>query len=124
MSLNITYEQLCQMCPSDNIETTIEWCRQQGLIARKLKCNKCMIYMFDVKTKRYKCSYGYECPKCRVKKAITTNSFFNYSNLPLPSQLRILHLFAQGRLIVEIEDELKISYRTLTPYLRKLRSVN
>lgn len=96
MSLLLNFEELCKCCPLDDLKKTIDWCRDNNLIAKKLKCYKCLAYMFETKSTNFKCGFVFQCPKCSTKKAITTHSFFHNSNLSLAIQLRILHLFAQN----------------------------
>eukprot|EP00731_Ephydatia_muelleri_P001467 Em0001g1467a len=91
-----TYKRLLREVLVD-IDTTIQWCKRNGLLARSQECNACSIPMHWEVYDRGIDGYRWRCPNkcCRKVKSIRHDSWFSQSHLTLEQILEVTFLWTE-----------------------------
>ena len=91
LAFSISYADLCRTLNS--VEATVRWCQEKRLLPTERECvcgTECRI----VKRSRYPEGICFRCPRkgCQKVTSLRTGTFFENSNLPLETIIRMLHL--------------------------------
>eukprot|EP00731_Ephydatia_muelleri_P013452 Em0007g762a len=91
-----TYKRLLREVLVD-IDTTIQWCKRNGLLARSQECSACHIPMHWEVYDRGIDGYRWRCPNkcCRKVKSIRHDSWFSQSHLTLEQILEVTFLWTE-----------------------------
>ena len=93
-----------------DIDSTIAWCRRQGLLADNKDCPTCGTSCRQVKRARYSEGYAWRCPKkgCQKVVSLRDGSFFSNSSLSISMILRVIHLWSSKTPLNSMMKETKV----------------
>ena len=72
----------------------IEFCQERGLLHKRVHCSTCQRDYSMIKWKSDTCGYVFRCARCRSKKKLTSDTFFDRSKLPLRKLLGLIYMWA------------------------------
>jgi hypothetical protein len=80
----------------DQPNVTIDWLRQQGLLARHMNCPRCFNVLFERRLRRSSANRCWRCLNrgCRIYLSIRQGSFFQKNNLDLETILSVIYMWA------------------------------
>ena len=135
-----TYQDLMTTVLTDR-QTTIQWCKDTGLLAKEMKCPGCNTHMRWEVTPEMRtdgCRYTilcynlpiiinrWRCPVrgCRKKRTIRYGSWFSGHHLTIPQVLQIMYLWSEDISQETVKRWVGVADHTIVDWFNYLREVN
>ena len=122
-ALHVDHCTLVLLC-HDN-KAVIHWLAQYGLIRNSLRCERCErdMTLQQCRQANYVDGFCWACPVCRRQKAVTCNSFFAGSHLPLLKLVDCIYWWSRQIQQTVAIDELGISHQSVIDWWNFIRDV-